>query len=163
MVLATQAWFDAVNAQGGVRGRQLRAVAFDDGDRLDASVKRVQRLVYMLSVMGTQSAMRALGACAAGPVSFIGLQPYINTKVLLEGLRCAGRDLSRSRAVQALESLRRLDIGGGARWTTARACARARSSSISPSSARAGSSPARMPFAIHHHSFDTLKELLCWV
>lgn len=112
MVLATQACFDAVNAQGGVRGRQLRAVAFDDGDRLDASVKRVQRLVYMLSVMGTQSAMRALGACAAGPVSFIGLQPYINTKVLLEGLRCAGRDLSRSRAVQALESLRRLDIGG---------------------------------------------------
>lgn len=112
MVLATQACFDAVNAQGGVRGRQLRAVAFDDGDRLDASVKRVQRLVYMLSVMGTQSALRALGACAAGPVSFIGLQPYINTKVLLEGLRCAGRDLSRSRAVQALESLRRLDIGG---------------------------------------------------
>lgn len=112
MVLATQAWFDAVNAQGGVLGRLLRAVAFDDGDRLDASVKRVQRLVYMLSVMGTQSAMRALGACAAGPVSFIGLQPYINTKVLLEGLRCAGRDLSRSRAVQALESLRRLDIGG---------------------------------------------------
>ena len=163
MVLATQACFDAVNAQGGVRGRQLRAVAFDGGDRLDASVKRVQRLVYMLSVMGTQSALRALGACAAGPVSFIGLQPYINTKVLLEGLRCAGRDLSRSRAVQALESLRRLDIGGGARWTTARACARARSSSISPSSARAGSSPARMPFAIHHHSFDTLKELLCWV
>ena len=112
MVLATQACFDAVNAQGGVRGRQLRAVAFDDGDRLDASVKRVQRLVYMLSVMGTQSALRALGACAAGPVSFIGLQAYINTKVLLEGLRCAGRDLSRSRAVQALESLRRLDIGG---------------------------------------------------
>lgn len=162
MVLATQACFDAVNAQGGVLGRLLRAVAFDDGDRLDASVKRVQRLVYMLSVMGTQSAMRALGACAAGPVSFIGLQPYINTKVLLEGLRCAGRDLSRSRAVQALESQRRLDIGG-ARWTTARACARARSSSISPSSARAGSSPARMPFAIYHHSFDTLKELLCWV
>ena len=113
MVLATQACFDAVNAHSGVRGRQLRTVAFDDGDRLDASVKRVQRLVYMLSVMGTQSALRALGACAAGPVSFIGLQAYINTKVLLEGLRCAGRDLSRSRAVQALESLRRLDIGGG--------------------------------------------------
>ena len=112
MVLATQACFDAVNAHSGVRGRQWRAVAFDDGDRLDASVKRVQRLVYMLSVMGTQSALRALGACAAGPVSFIGLQPYINTKVLLEGPRCAGRDLSRSRAVQALESLRRLDIGG---------------------------------------------------
>ena len=113
MVLATQACFDAVNAHSGVRGRQWRAVAFDDGDRLDASVKRVQRLVYMLSVMGTQSALRALGACAADPVSFIGLQAYINAKVPLEGLRCAGRDLSRSRAVQALESLRRLNIGGG--------------------------------------------------
>lgn len=51
-------------------------------------------------------------ARAADPVSFIGLQAYINAKVLLEGLRCAGRDLSRLRAVQALESLRRLDIGG---------------------------------------------------
>ena len=30
MVLATQAWFDAVNAQGGVLGRLLRAVAFDE-------------------------------------------------------------------------------------------------------------------------------------
>lgn len=99
---------------------------------------------YTLSVMGTQSALRALGADgvgvvvtavvpfpwsqslpvareyraaleksgAAGHVSFIGLEAYINAKVLLEGLRRAGRDLTRARFIQALESLRHFDIGG---------------------------------------------------
>ncbi len=45
-------------------------------------------------------------------VSFIGLEAYINAKVLVEGLRRAGKDLTRPRFIQALESIRRLDIGG---------------------------------------------------
>jgi len=45
-------------------------------------------------------------------VSFIGLEAYLNAKVLVEGLRRAGKDLTRARFIQALESLRHLDIGG---------------------------------------------------
>lgn len=45
-------------------------------------------------------------------VSFIGLETYINAKVLVEGLRRAGKDLTRQRFISALESIRRLDIGG---------------------------------------------------
>lgn len=45
-------------------------------------------------------------------VSFIGLEAYLNAKVLVEGLRRAGKDLTRARFIQALESLRHFDIGG---------------------------------------------------
>jgi ABC-type branched-subunit amino acid transport system substrate-binding protein len=98
---------------------------------------------YALSVMGTQSTVRALGADGVGVVvtsvvpfpwsqssplareyrtamqkagydnlSFLGFEAYINAKVLVEGLRRAGRDLTRTRFVQALESTRHLNLGG---------------------------------------------------
>ena len=99
---------------------------------------------YTLSVMGTQATLRALGEDGVGVVvtsvvpfpwnqslplareyrgalekagmqryvSFLGLEAYMNAKVIAEGLRRAGRDLTRARFVQALESLRHFDIGG---------------------------------------------------
>ena len=45
-------------------------------------------------------------------VSFIGLEAYINAKVLVEGLRRAGKDLTRPRFIQAMESLQHFDVGG---------------------------------------------------
>jgi hypothetical protein len=45
-------------------------------------------------------------------VSFIGLEVFINAKVLVEGLRRAGKDPTRPRFIQALESLRQFDVGG---------------------------------------------------
>ena len=45
-------------------------------------------------------------------VSFIGLEAFINTKLVVEGLRRAGRELNRARFVQALESIRNWDMGG---------------------------------------------------
>ena len=99
---------------------------------------------YTLSVMGTQATLRALGEDGVGVVvttvvpfpwsqslplareyraalekngfqrhvSFLGLEAYINAKVIAEGLRRAGRDLTRTRFIQALESLRHFDLGG---------------------------------------------------
>ena len=99
---------------------------------------------YTLSVMGTQTTLRALGEDGVGvvvtsvvpfpwsqsmplareyraalekkgkgqQVSFIGLEAFINTKLVVEGLRRAGRDLNRARFVQALESIRNWDMGG---------------------------------------------------
>lgn len=45
-------------------------------------------------------------------VSFIGLETFINAKVMVEGLRRAGRDLTRPRFIQAMESMQRFDVGG---------------------------------------------------
>lgn len=45
-------------------------------------------------------------------VSFIGLETFINAKVMVEGLRRAGRDLTRPRFTQAMESMQRFDVGG---------------------------------------------------
>lgn len=45
-------------------------------------------------------------------VSLLGMEAYLNAKVLVEGLRRAGRDLTRGRFVEGLESLRRVDFGG---------------------------------------------------
>lgn len=104
MVLATQACFGTVNAQGGVLGRMLRAVTFDDGDRLDASVKRVQRLVYMQSVKGAQSTLRALGTDGVGVVVTavepfpLEPEPARGARVphcVREGARCGSRVVHR--------------------------------------------------------------------
>ncbi len=45
-------------------------------------------------------------------MSYASMEGYVNAKVLVEGLRRAGKDLTREKLVHALESIRRLDIGG---------------------------------------------------
>lgn len=45
-------------------------------------------------------------------LSFLGFEGFINAKVVVEGLRLAGRDLNRTRFVNALASIKRLDLGG---------------------------------------------------
>lgn len=98
---------------------------------------------YTLSVMGTQSALRALGPDGVGVVvtsvvpfpwsnsnplareyqdtmrkagfdnlSFLGFESYINAKVLVEGLKRAGKDLTRARFVAALEGMKSVNLGG---------------------------------------------------
>jgi ABC-type branched-subunit amino acid transport system substrate-binding protein len=56
-----------------------------------------------------QKAMQELGQ---KDYDFTSLEGYIGARVLVEGLRRAGRDLSRERLVGALETLNRFDIGG---------------------------------------------------
>ncbi len=43
--------------------------------------------------------------------NFVGLEGYINARVLVEGLRRAGRDLNRERFITAIETIRDFDIG----------------------------------------------------
>ncbi|MES2947478.1 MAG: ABC transporter substrate-binding protein [Pseudomonadota bacterium] len=45
-------------------------------------------------------------------LSFLGLESYINAKVFVEGLRLAGKDLNRTRFVNALAGIKRFDLGG---------------------------------------------------
>jgi ABC-type branched-subunit amino acid transport system substrate-binding protein len=43
--------------------------------------------------------------------NFVGLEGYINARVLVEGLRRAGPDLNRKSFIRALESIRDYDLG----------------------------------------------------
>lgn len=43
--------------------------------------------------------------------NFVGLEGYINAKVLVEGLRRAGREIDRERFIDAIESIRNYDLG----------------------------------------------------
>src|SRR5690606_5732788 len=45
-------------------------------------------------------------------ISYASMEGYLNAKVLVEGLKRAGRDLTRDKFVRALESLRNVDFGG---------------------------------------------------
>lgn len=51
-------------------------------------------------------------AAKAGQYSYYGLEAYITARVMVEGLRRAGRDLSREKLVSALESINNVDFGG---------------------------------------------------
>ena len=97
---------------------------------------------YALSVMGTQATLRALGPDGVGVVvtsvvpfpwsanpaareyrnamqkagysnlSFMGFEAYLNAKALTEGLKRAGPRLTRVKFVEAVEGMRKLDLGG---------------------------------------------------
>jgi ABC-type branched-subunit amino acid transport system substrate-binding protein len=45
--------------------------------------------------------------------NFVSLEGFVNAKVLVEGLKLAGRDLSREKLVTAIEGIRDLDLGIG--------------------------------------------------
>lgn len=45
-------------------------------------------------------------------LSFLGFESYINARVLVEGLKRAGKDLTRTRFVSALENMKQLNLGG---------------------------------------------------
>jgi hypothetical protein len=50
---------------------------------------------------------------APEPLSFVGLEGFLNARVIVEALRRAGQDLDRAKFVAALESLASLDLGIG--------------------------------------------------
>jgi hypothetical protein len=47
-----------------------------------------------------------------GQASYAAMEAYASARVLVEGLRRAGPNLTREGFVQALESMQRLDLGG---------------------------------------------------
>lgn len=55
-----------------------------------------------------QAAAKASGAT----VSYAAMEGYLSAKVMVEGLRRAGRNLTRENLVHALETMQRVDMGG---------------------------------------------------
>jgi ABC-type branched-subunit amino acid transport system substrate-binding protein len=54
----------------------------------------------------------AAAKLSGATVSYPGIEGFVNAKVLVEGLRRAGRNLTREGFVRALESMQRVDFGG---------------------------------------------------
>jgi branched-chain amino acid transport system substrate-binding protein len=55
---------------------------------------------------------RILKAAGINEYNFGSLEGYLAAKVMVEGLRRAGRDLTRERLIAALESMDNVDLGG---------------------------------------------------
>ena len=43
--------------------------------------------------------------------SFVGLEGYLNARILAEGLKRAGKDITREKFIQAIESIDHYDLG----------------------------------------------------
>src|ERR1700758_1143314 len=50
---------------------------------------------------------------ADAPPSFANLEGFVDAMVLVEGLKRAGKDLSRAKLVSSLESIHKMDVGLG--------------------------------------------------
>jgi len=55
---------------------------------------------------------RLLAGAQDGEASYAAMEAYASAKLLVEGLRRAGPNLTREGFVQALQSLQRFDLGG---------------------------------------------------
>jgi branched-chain amino acid transport system substrate-binding protein len=55
---------------------------------------------------------RDLAAAKKVPVNYVAMEGFVTARVMLEGLRRAGRDLTREKLIAALDSGRPIDVGG---------------------------------------------------
>ena len=76
-------------------------------------VSQVVPFPWAPSIAVVKEYQRALAeSFPRSPLSFTSLEGFIAAKVFVEGLRLAGRELSRAKLIAALESLRDYDAGG---------------------------------------------------
>lgn len=62
----------------------------------------------------TVAAYRKAVAKAGGKPSFTGLEGYVDAMIMVEGLKRAGKDLTREKLVDAIETIKDFDMGLGA-------------------------------------------------
>ncbi|MBN2140323.1 MAG: ABC transporter substrate-binding protein [Desulfovibrionaceae bacterium] len=100
-------------------------VSFVGADELARRVGGVQEIILMSQVVpppegpDSQDLMGSVGdyvtlqkqAFPEDRPNFVGLEGYINARILVEGLRRAGRNLTRERFVSALESIHDVKVG----------------------------------------------------
>jgi ABC-type branched-subunit amino acid transport system substrate-binding protein len=99
--------FMAVNSGAA----QMAALLGPDGKGLIFT--QVVPFPWSVAVPVVKEYQQALARHAAGTApSFSGLEGYVSAKVLVAGLRAAGRDPTRERLQKALEGLGSIDLGG---------------------------------------------------
>lgn len=65
-----------------------------------------------LSSSGLGKEFQLAAKASGATVSYAAMEGYLSAKVMVEGLRRAGRNLTRENFVRALESMQRVDMGG---------------------------------------------------
>ena len=93
-----------------VGSRPLAAALGDEG--VGVAIVQVVPFPWSGTLPVTREYQAQARAAGAKDFSFTELEGYIAARVLVEGLKRAGRELTRERLVTALESLSRTDIGG---------------------------------------------------
>lgn len=74
-------------------------------------VSQVMPVPHLISTtLGREFKSAAQGGSAT--MSYAAMEGFVNAKVLVEGLRRAGRNLTREGLVRGLESMKRFDLGG---------------------------------------------------
>ena len=76
------------------------------------AISQVMPFPFSADTQLARDYQRALKTIAGAQVSFTSFEGYIAAKVFVEGLRRAGRDLTRERFISALETMNDVDIGG---------------------------------------------------
>ncbi len=82
----------------------------DDG--YGVAISQVMPFPFSGATQLARDYQRAIKAATGVQASFTGIEGYIAAKVFVEGVRRAGRDLTRERFISALESINNLDLGG---------------------------------------------------
>jgi branched-chain amino acid transport system substrate-binding protein len=81
------------------------------GDGLGVIVSQVTPAPHLVSTPLGQEFKTAASAAGA-TVSYAAMEGFVAAKVLVEGLRRAGRNVTRDAFIRALESMQRIDLGG---------------------------------------------------
>ncbi len=81
-------------------------------DGTGVAVSQVVPFPWSGSAPVTRDYQRLMNASGAKEYSFTSLEGFIAARILVEGLKRAGKDLTRERLISALETMTNLDIGG---------------------------------------------------
>ena len=90
-----------------------RALADELGaDGRGVAISQVVPFPFSASVPVVRDYQQALKAASSSPPSFTSLEGFIAARVFVEGLKRAGKDLTREKFITALESMNNVDVGG---------------------------------------------------
>ncbi len=81
-------------------------------DGYGVAISQVMPFPFSGTTQLARDYQRAVKASTGAQLSFTSIEGYIAAKVFVEGLKRAGRDLTRERFISAMESINNLDLGG---------------------------------------------------
>ncbi|MDB5803865.1 MAG: transporter permease [Betaproteobacteria bacterium] len=76
------------------------------------AISQVVPFPYAASIAIVREYQQALKAGSTAAISFTSLEGYLAARVFTEGLRRAGKDLTRDKLIAAFETMRNVDFGG---------------------------------------------------
>ena len=81
-------------------------------DGSGVAVSQVVPFTWGASVPVTRDYQRMMNASGAKEYSFTSLEGFIAARIMVEGIKRAGKDLTREKLISALESMNNVDLGG---------------------------------------------------